>query len=162
MAAPSTFGVTAALVRRAYFPHLDEFTASSVPVLLRVTEIISDEAADLEGKLAQEDVTASAITDATSAAYRWCAKTLRLASALCVLQEMASADPDIAKAWQGRLDARYEDLAENGYLTLGGGVSAPAQQADGPSHHIDEYALTIDDSTDLSDATNPFRKSDIL
>lgn len=162
MAAPSTFGVTAALVRRAYFPHLDEFSASSVPVALRVTEIIADAAADLEGKLSQEDLAASAITDSASAAYRWCANTLRLASAISALQEMASADPEVVKAWQARLNARYKDLADNGYLALGGGVSAPSQQADGPSHHIDEYGLDIDETSDLSDATNPFRKSDDL
>lgn len=160
--APSTFGVTAATVRAAYFGHLDEFSASSVPSAVQVADFVTKSAAILDGKLLQESVTASEITDTASSAYVWCADTIQLATAIRCIHAMQSSDPDIAKAWLKELTDRYEDLGEKGYLALGGGATAPAQQADGPSHHLDEYSLTVDSADDMSDAVPVFRRSDLL
>jgi len=61
----SLFGVTPAIVRADYFPQFSDFTTDSNPTLASVTRFIDQEAAVLEAKLLQEDITASAITVAT-------------------------------------------------------------------------------------------------
>lgn len=162
MAAPSAFGVTAPTLRAAFFPHLDEFSTNSVPSAVQVADFINKSAAVLDGKLLQESISAAAIMDTTSAAYVWCGDTIQMAAAIRTARAMVGTDPDVVRAWVKELEARYADLDERGYLVLGAGAAAPAQEAEGPSHHIDEYSLEVDDPADMSDTIPLFRKSDLL
>ncbi len=162
MPAPSAFGVTAESVRVAYFPHLDSFTANSIPSAVQMADFVTKSAAVLDGKLQQEALTASSITDTESSAYVWCADTIQLATAVRAIRSMTGQDPKVAGVWAQELRDRYRDLDDNGYLALGAGVNAPAQEAEGPSTHIDEYALEPDDPTDMSSILPPFRKDDLL
>lgn len=159
---PSTFAVTHVDVRDQYFPNGDPFSGNSVPTADAVTKIILGRAALLEGKLAAEDVAASSITVATSSAYLWCADTIRLAAAIKVMQGMTSQDPDVLKSWAAELRERFDDLAASGYLALGDGVTAPAEQADGPNHHIDEFNLEVRNTADIPDLTEMPSRDDEL
>jgi hypothetical protein len=158
----ATFGVTPESVRKRHFPHQGAFSASSNPSALEVSAIITEQAARLSGKLRGEDLEPSSITDTDSDAWAWCALAVRLASAIEVMRSASAQDPEVLKAWRADLRDMWTDLAENGYLALGSGVTAPAQQADGPSHHIDEYGLETPDD-EMSPLTDSIpRRSDKL
>lgn len=161
MTAPSIFGVTHDTVRKHHFPQWSAFTTGSNPSADTITEKILECAGELEAKLLQEDITASAITDSTSAAYLWCQKTLKLMAALEILTIATQAVPPISSQWQGWLDKRWENLADNSNLALGGGVAAPATQPDGPTHHIAQLLIDVGEpALDASPAIPPFRQSD--
>ncbi len=159
----STFGVDEDFVRRHYFPQMPGFNTDSNPTAATVLEFIQDAGADLEAALLQEDIVATGIATATDAAYVWCRKTIALAAAITCYPVMTGQDPAVLQKWQKQLDARYADLAEKGYLALGGGVSAPAEEPDGPTHFIDSYNLdTSENDLRASRITAPFRKDDRL
>lgn len=163
MAAPSTFGVAADSVRLRYLPQLDAFSTSSIPTAATVANIISDQAAILDGKLRGESIDPSSIAVSTDAAYLWCAYTIRLASAIEVMEASTHSSVEVLERWTAQLAARWKDLEEKGYLALGSGVSAPATPANGPTHHIDTYGLTIQNTSDISDLDDSRpRRSDEL
>lgn len=136
----ATFTVTYTKVRNHHFPLLPNFSASSDPSSDTVTEMIQDSAAELAGKLSAKGVDSTAITsDDHPQAYQWCAETVRLGAAIRAIQAMASRDPEVAKAWQKKLDARFEALEEYGAEALG---DAPASDtANGPLTHINNHSL---------------------
>jgi hypothetical protein len=159
----SEFGVTAESIRTRFFPHQDAFSTASIPTAATVALIVTDQAAILDGKLRIEDIDPASIDDTASAAYKWCAYTIRLASAIEAMESSTNQDSALLEQWRNRLKARWADLSDNGYLSMGDGVDAPAQQADGPNHHIDEYSITVQDEDDISSLdTNLIRRSDQL
>ena len=164
--AVTTFGVTAAVVRADYFPHLSDFSTDSNPTLATVSRIIDQKAATLEGRLKQESITASAITVATDAAYLWCQATLTLMAAIRSMEAAAQQDPAILKAWRAELVERWTELDDKGYLALGlgTGVGAPSgNRPNGPTHHITSLGIsTADVATDASSIDAPFRRDDKL
>lgn len=159
----TTFGVDAGFVRRHYYPQQPDFSTDSNPTEATVLEKIDGFAADLEGKLARESITASAITTVTDAAYLWCRKTLALMVAIEIYPVMTGNDSAAAKKWQKELDARLKDLSEDGFLALGGGVAAPTEEPDGPTHFIDNLGLdTSENEANASSVDMPFHKDDRL
>ncbi len=159
----STFGVTALIVRADYLPQINEFTTDSNPTLASVNRFIDQKAGVLEAKLLQESIVASAITIATDAAYLWCQATLTLMVAIRAGEVAYQQNPDILKAWREELNERFNELAARGYLALGGGVAAPAEQPNGPTTFIDNLGIdTSENDANPSSVTFPFRKDDQL
>jgi hypothetical protein len=159
-----TFGVTHTIVRGRYFPQLGAFTQNSNPSLTRVTEAISDAAADLAGKLAMEGLDAGALEDGILSypnAYAWCAKTIRLATAIELLPVMSHQDPEVVKAWRVELKDRYKALDDFGYVALGD-APAPSTPSNGPITHINRNDLELSDSDDMSSVIPTFRRDDVL
>lgn len=157
------FGVTATNLYTRHFPQWSAATAESSPSAVTVAEIIDECAATLEAKLLQEDIVATSLTTTGVGAYLWCRETLRLQAALAVVEVATQQVPALASTWQKQLDARWEELDTKGYLALGTGVSAPAEQPDGPTHFIDQLGLDV--STNVTNASTvdlPFHKDDFL
>lgn len=157
------FGVTAALLYTRHFPQLSAPTTDSNPSLATVEEIIEEQAAALSGYLLAEDIDALSLTVSNSAAYLWCRETLRLMAAVQVAACMTQQQVPLLPACEKHLAARLTALDENGNLALGGGVAAPAEEPDGPTHFIDHLGLDTsvnDDSASTIDM--PFRKDDQL
>lgn len=161
MTAPNIFAVTHELVRKHHFPQWSAFTTTSNPSATTITEKILECAGELEAKLSQEALSAAAITDATSPAYLWCQKTLKLMAAIEILTIATQAAPPISAQWQDWLKARWEDLDLNGNLALGSGVSTPGTEPDGPTHHIDQLLIDVGDPVrDAGPAIPAFRSND--
>lgn len=159
----STFSVDEDYVRRHYYPQMPGFNTDSNPTAATVLEFIEDAAADLEAALLQESIVASSIATATDAAYVWCRKTIALDAAITCYPVMTGQDPAVLQKWQKKLDARYADLAEKGYLALGGGVVAPTEQPDGPTTFIDVLGLdTSENDRRASSVDMPFHADDLL
>jgi len=159
----SVFGVTPANAYRRHLPQHPPPQADSNPDIDTVSEIIDECAADLEGALAEESITANAITVSNSAAYLWCRQTLRLMVMVRVLPVLQGQDSPLLKVLQADLDRRLRNLASRGYLALGSGVTGPSIQPDGPSHWIDALGLeTATNDANASSVTAPFRKDDQL
>jgi hypothetical protein len=159
----NVFGVTHDTVRRHHFPGIQSFSLGSAPTSTTVTEKIGSAAADLAGKLTLKGIDAATIIDTASAAYAWCAETLRIATAVKLLQIISGVDADLAKAWKSELKDRYELLAEQGVDAMGGGASTTDLGGpDGPNTHISELSLDTGDDGLASDVIPPFRKDDQL
>lgn len=163
------FGLTANSVRAHMFPQLSDFDANSSPTLTIAAECVEEEAGELAAKLYTEGVTASAIVstlDANSlhsAAWLWCVRTLRLMVALQLLKRMSQQFPELAKAYQTELDVRLKDLAATGATALGDeALDTGDSPADGPTTHLNQYSLTVDDADDMSSAVPSLRKDDAL
>lgn len=157
------FGVTHDTLRRHHFPGLQAFSSTSAPSAQTVTEKIASAAAELDGALSRKGITGDDIVDTASAAYAWCAETLRLMTAVKLLQIISGVDPDLAKAWRAEKKERLELLADQGTGALGGGASSDdLGEPDGPNTHIAELSLDTGDDSLASDVIPPFRKDDQL
>jgi len=159
----NVFGVTVSNVQTFLLPHWAPFSANSSPTSTTVTSIIAEEAGTLEALLYEENITASAITDNTSAAYLWCTKTLRLMAAIQVLRASTMQEPQLAATWAAELKARLEHLADSGATALGDdslGGSGP--DADGPTSTQAVYSLTQDSAEDMSTMVPRLRRDDAL
>lgn len=158
----TVFGVTGAKVAAHHFPQISAFSTASKPTLATVGEMIDDSGARLGGALRAEGVTPSSITSADyPEAYAWCAETVRLGAALSALMAMTGQSPEVAKAWEKKLEARYEDLNDRGHLALGD-APAPTEGSNGPRSHISNHSLDTGDASDISDAIPRFRRDDAL
>ena len=153
------FGVTYTKVRDHYFAHVANFSTTSHPAASIVTEMIQDSAAELAGKLSAKGLDSADITsDDTPQAYQWCAETVRLGAAIRVAQTMTTQNPDVAKAWQAKLDLRFEALEEWGAEALGDATASTT----GASiiTHINNHSLdTTVDGEEPSNAI-PFLRGD--
>lgn len=157
------FGVTAASLYARHFPQVAAAVTDSNPSLAAVMEIIDEQAAALSGFLLAEDIDALSLTVSNSPAYLWCRETLRLMAAIQVAAVMVQAQVPLLPAWEKQLETRLKNLAEQGYLALGGGVSPPAEQPDGPTHFIDALGLDTSENDEFaSGVTMPLRKDDLL
>jgi len=165
----SIFELTPALVRANKFPQWGEFSTVSSPSATQVTDIIEGQAGELAAKLYAEDVVASSISNATdtnslhSAAWLWCRETLRLMVAIEILRISSQQDPELARAYAAQLKQRLKDLDEKGATALGdatlsGGTSDP----NGPTSHISQYGLSVDEAVNMSSAVPMLRKDDQL
>lgn len=162
--AVNTFGVTHATVAAMYFPSwAGGFSASSRPTSTTVGLVVDESAAVLEGRLYAENITASAITTATDAAYLMCAGQLRRMTALRIMRELTQQNPDVAKALQEEIDAWFVSLAEQGGTFLGNdALNSGTSDPDGPTTHISKYSLTVDVAADMSSTVPTLRKDDAL
>ena len=157
----NVFGVTATSVKDHHFPHWDGFTTATTPTLATVTLMIDESGAVLAGKLSVEGIVPSTITDATSAAYAWCATVVRLHAAIKVMQASTAQDPAIIERWEKMLAALFKDLATNGATAIGPGASSISNPS-GPDTHIETYSLEVDSAEDMSTTVPVFRRDDLL
>lgn len=161
-----TFGVDADWVRRHHFPNSDSFSSTTNPTDATVTEKIADAAGELQARLEKESIEASTVfaLGATTAPYVRCRKAIAKMVAVEVMPAMTNEDSELATKWQKELDKFWTQLEADAGTALGDDtLSSSASEPDGPTTHIDEYALDIGDpSTDASDVIPPFRKSDEL
>lgn len=161
--AVNTFGVTPQTVRQRWFPHRDDFSASSPQTSAAVTVAINEHAAVLEGWLLKEAIAAADIDDTASAAYLQCARVLKMMVALELLQTSTGGDPELAKALEKAIAKWREALEEDGATFLGDdSLTTSASDPDGPTTHIDEYDLDTGDDADASDVIPVLRRSDEL
>lgn len=157
-----TFGVAPQDVSARHFPHLT-FSATSRPAESAVESFIEDAAADLAGALVKEGLSPATLgADPTSAAYVWCATTVRMAAALEVMRGMTGQDPAVVQAWERKVERRLKDLDAYGAAALGISGSDSTTEANGPRTHIDAFSLETSASTDVSSALPTFRKDDSL
>lgn len=155
----ATFGVTAASVRSHHFPQWSAFSAETSPDSTTAGEMVTEAGADLAGVLTAAGVTPSSISDVASAAYSWCAYTVRLDAALRILRASTQASPDLEKTWQARLDARYAALKAAGAAALGDEALAPVDP-DGPSSHISELGLEVGNEAEEASSAYPLLRRD--
>lgn len=159
----NAFGVTATTVREQMFPQWGNFSANSSPTSSVVADIITEESGDLAARLYRENITASSITDAATAPYQWCAKTLRLMVALRILRASTQQAPELAQRYKDELDERLKLLDSDGATALGDStLQTGASDPDGPTSHISVYGLTVDDSTNMSTTVPRLRRDDDL
>lgn len=160
----TTFGVTAATVRSNRFPHLSgNFGTDTAPTSSAVGVFVNRAAARLEGKLLLESITASSITDSASAAFLWCQETLELMVAIRVAEVATGSDNGLLTVWRAEVEARFKELSVGGAAALGeGATSSASSDPDGPTSHISEYVLTVDESTDMSTTVPRLRRDDLL
>lgn len=157
------FGVDAGSVRANYYPHLSDFSANSVPTATDVETMVTRAAAKLEAKLLLESITASAITDVTSAAYYWCQEAIELQVAIRIAEVATGQDRGLLTVWRDEVKQKWADLDEGGAAALGGGAtSTAASDPDGPTSHISENSLTTDSSADMSTTVPRLRRDDLL
>ena len=160
-----TFGVTPDSVRRLYFPHLDAPGPNSVPSLSTQESIISEESAELYGRLLRESVDAAAVSaqGPTEAPYLWCAKTLGLMAAVRVAESSTHKDYQLLQTWRATLKARFDALREDGATALGdSSLEVSTGPVDGPTTHINRYGLAVDSAADMSTTVPRLRKDDLL
>lgn len=157
------FGVDADAVRRHHFPMQDTFDTTTTPSAATVAEIITAQAAILEGKLQAELIEPDSITDASTSAYLWCANTLRLMAAPMVVRAGLEVEEGLVTDLETERDARLTDLSDSGYLALGDGVATPAVAANGPTTFIDVFGIKTQRTSDMSSlAHNLLRRDDEL
>lgn len=164
MTLPTTFGVTVSTVRQNRFPHLGEFGANTAPSSAAVGVFLYQAASRLEGKLLLEKIVASSISDVTSAAYFWCQETLELMVAVRISQVALGSDNGLAQSWREELRERFEELDEGGAQALGAGASITGTPSDpdGPTTHISEFGLTVDEADNMSTVVPRLRRDDKL
>lgn len=159
----TTFGVTPSTIRTNRFPHINDFDANMAPTATAVTGMIQRAAAQLEGKLALESISASAISDSASAAYLWCQETLELLVAIRVSEVATGMDRGLLQVWRDEVKQRWKDLDEGGAAALGSGAtSTAASDPDGPTSHISENGLEVDAAADMSTTVPRLRRDDML
>lgn len=160
-----TFGVLYGDVHSDYYPQQQGgFSTTSRPKATTVSRFISNAAADLAGKLAQEGLSATTLDDGSGTlypnAYAWCAQTIRLAAAIAVFPSLSGMSSDLLKAWKAELAKRYEDLDKYGNVALGD-APAPTLSGNGPSDHVSAHALDTGDEDDISEAEKWFRRDQV-
>jgi hypothetical protein len=159
----STFEVDPDRVRDDYFPHITAgFTADSPPTEETVTRWVTEAGAELEGRLLQKSINTEDITDADSSEYVWCAQTLTLMVAIRAARVMTGQSPEVVKAWQAELEARWEALSTDGEIALGMDTSGSDSEPEGPTDFISELGLDVGDTADASDVIPALRRSDEL
>lgn len=160
----SAFGVTAATVRSNRFPHLSgSFGTDTAPSAATVANFINQRAAYLEGKLLLEAIVASSISDSASAAYLWCQETLELMVAIRIAEVATGSDNGLLQVWRNEVASRFAELDEDGAAALGSGAtSTSSSDPDGPTSHISENGLEVDQSADMSTTVPRLRRDDML
>ena len=160
--AVNVFGLTAALLRADYLPQADDFSAVSSPTATSVARILDQKAAELQGRLLRQAISAAAITTATSSEYLWCQETLGLMVMIRVVGLMTGVNPELVVEWQARLDERLLRLADDGGIELGNAALAVSvSDPNGPTTHITELGLDVSGlATSASTITMPLRKDD--
>lgn len=158
------FGVTYQKVRAHHFPQMQvDFSVHSNPTAATVAEMIEASAAELAGALRKEGLSATTlVADTASEAYSWCAETIRLGAAARVIGAMTQQDPEVAKAWLKRYEARLEALDEGGAEILGDAAVPSDGGGNGPRTHIQSLGLDVGSSDLASDLIPTFRRSDKL
>lgn len=155
------FGIDADGVRTHYFP---TFSAWVKPDSTAVGEMIDEAGAAVAGALAGESIATSELTAGTPE-YVSCSAQVRRIAARRALEALTGSNPALAKRLDEQIDAWFKGLDEMGGTFLGNSDlgSLSASDADGPTMHLDEYVLAVSsDDVEPSDATNPFRKDDLL
>lgn len=162
--AVTTFGVTAATVRSNRFPHLaGSYGTDTAPSSTAVATFINRAAARLEGKLLLESITASAISDTASAAYYWCQETLELMVAIRIAEVATGSDNGLLQVWRNEVEARFKELDVGGVAALGAGAtSTSSSDPDGPTSHVSEYSLEVDEADNMSTVVPRLRRDDLL
>ena len=162
--AVNEFGVTAAKVAAMYFPQwTGGFSTSSNPNAATVALIVEESAAVLEGRLYGENITASAISTSTTAAYIMCAGQLRRMTALRIFRETTQQNPELAKSLEAEINAWFAELSAKGGTFLGNStLQSAGSDPDGPDSHISQYGLTVDDADDMSTTVPRLRRDDEL
>lgn len=161
----ATFGVTADKVRAHHFPHIPAFDTNSSPSAATVLEKIYEKAAELQGRLLKESVSAAGVEalGATAGPYLWCRETLKLMVAVEVGRDMTGADPALVKAWESRLALRLKRLEADSATELGDdSLTTTPSDPDGPTSHISELGLDVGDTSEASDVVPVFRRKDRL
>lgn len=158
------FAITAEAVRASVFPHWSAFSSTTKPTATLVATYITEEAADLGGKLMLKGVAPSAITSGgTPYAYAWCQKTLKLMVGARVAKAATASNPELAKTLQEELERRFELLEAHGEaLLVDVSSSTDDSPAEGPTTHISQYGLTVDDEADMSTTVPRLRRDDPL
>jgi hypothetical protein len=162
--AVETFGVTAAMVQRHYFPTFTTWSGSTIPTTTAVGEMIDAAGGRLTGALLNESIPVGGITAGT-AAYAACQDVMRMLTARRVLECITGVNPALAQRLDQEIAAWFKSFDESGATFLGDDDlgSLSESDPDGPTHHIDEYVLPVStDNAEASDATLPFRKDDLL
>jgi hypothetical protein len=163
MAAPNTFGVAADGVRYHHFPQFDAFSASSNPTLATVTEMVSEVASELAGRLNMKRVASTTITDTTSPAYLSCRRILRMAVAARIAPAISGVDSALVAKWEAAVSDWYELLAVGGAVFLGDGAADTSESdPSGPNSHATVYGLTTDSAVNMSTTIPKLRKDDQL
>lgn len=159
----STFGVSASTVRANRYPHLRDFNADTSPTSTSVGVMIDRAAAQLEGKLALESIEADSITDPTSAAYLWCQEVLETLVAIRVAEVATGEDRGLLQVWRDEVKQRWTDLDVGGAAALGSGAtSTSSSDPDGPTSHISENGLEVDEASNMSSTVPRLRRDDLL
>jgi uncharacterized protein YbjT (DUF2867 family) len=161
--AVEVFGVTATTLRQHCFPRLSNFSALSSPTSTIVGEKISVAAAQMYAALAREEIDGDTVyaLGSSDVSYIICADIIRKAAALSL--RIPSDDPTAAEGWQKEVAAFYALLAEDPAAALANAdLSTAESDADGPTHHIDEYGIDIGDTDDASSAEPDLRRDDEL
>jgi hypothetical protein len=153
------FGITPEAVRSHYFPHQSTFDETTIPSVATVTEIISEEAAELAAHLAGENLDGSSFVAGTDA-YVWSAGTLRRMAAIRVVQAGIAMDPQVLDDWKTVVGRRLAHLDEKGRTALGTGVSNPTVEPNGPTHHLDVHGIAS--PTVVTTAADILRTTDEL
>lgn len=159
------FGVTSSQVRKHYFPHWSDFSATTSPTDTTVAEFITDAAGDLYAKLYAEQIPADAVFALGSGdvAYVRVAYAIRLLAAIKTMAATTAQDPELSRKWQREIDAFYVDLDNNGAVALGNSsIQTGVNEPGGPTDHIDAYGLDIGDTSEASSAAPALRKDDEL
>jgi hypothetical protein len=156
------FGVDADSVRKAHFPNWTPFSSSTNPTVDTIDSFILEEGADLAGALRVKSIDPTSITDSTSEAFAWCAKTLKLMVAVRIYPAVTAGNPDGLKALQAQLDARLAWLEKHGLELAGAQTLISGSEPEGPTSHISQYGLTTADSSLMSSTESPFHKDDQL
>jgi hypothetical protein len=161
--AVNTFGVTYSTVQSLWLPQIPGFSALTKPTSTAVTTMVSQAAAELEGKLYGEDITASSITDTASAAYIMCSEQLGRMTALRVLKVLSQQFPELAKEYARQAKAWFDELAAKGGTFLGNDdLQTGDSDPDGPTTHISQYGLTTDSAASMSTTIPRLRRDDDL
>lgn len=157
------FGVTYTAVRQHCFPRIDDFSATTSPTGTVVATKIDVAAARLAAGLAKEEIEPATIAalGATDVSYIICADIIRKLTALSL--RIPADDPSVLEAWQKEVDAFFKLLDDDPASALANADLGPTDtEPDGPTHHIDEYDLSIGDTADASSAEPALRKDDSL
>ncbi len=156
-----TYSVVYTDIAAEFFPQVaNGFHAQSTPTSTTVTTIIAQAAAELNGVLAEIDITASGIdVSGEPQAFAWCQETVKLGAAYRVARALGSSDTPVAKAWEKSCNARLAALKANP------GILADATQPTNPTMGLRSFtrALSLEtpDSTEYTDNVVPtFRMDD--
>jgi hypothetical protein len=163
----NTFGVDHDAVRRHMFPQWPSFSTKSNPTLATVTEMITEQAATLAGKLNLRSIpstTSDINSSSTPVAYAWCQQTLKLMVAIAILPSVQGLDPTVVARWKREKTERLDDVEKRGAMALGPDCPTDESEDDplGVTDFISEYGLTTTDTSDMSSADVPLHRDDDL
>lgn len=161
--AASSFGIDADSVRRHHFANFDAFSAGGRPSLTTVTEVITEEAARMAGRLNLANIDATTGITVSSDAYNLCRRILRLQVAARLARDIPGTDSDIAKGWRDEVQAFFDMVDVKGDEYLGNGATAfGTSEPDGPTDFISELSLDVGDDSEASDVIPVLRRKDDL